>query len=101
MSDRTAAKFINISLLFIPMTGFTLRLVLMLNIEQKADYIFVAPPYCQTACCTPRTKLEEIAFYLFSPMCPPAIGLNVRLVCRDKLIYFTYIICHSPDFTFH
>jgi hypothetical protein len=46
-----AAKFIIKSSLFILLLGFILRLELKPNIEQKVEYIFVAPPYCQTACC--------------------------------------------------
>jgi hypothetical protein len=46
----TAAKFITKSSLFILLLGFIRRLELKPNSEQKAEYIFVAPPYCQTAC---------------------------------------------------
>lgn len=46
-----AAKFINKSLLFIQLLSVILRLELELSSEQKAENIFVAPPYCQTACC--------------------------------------------------
>jgi len=47
----TAAKFINKSSLFIQMLGVIRRLELKLINEQKVENIFVAPPYCQTACC--------------------------------------------------
>ncbi|HAK79514.1 MAG TPA: hypothetical protein DCM71_22045 [Runella sp.] len=47
----TAAKFINKSSLFILLLGFIRRLELKLNSEQKAESIFVDPPFCQTACC--------------------------------------------------
>ena len=47
----TAAKFINKSSLFILLLGVIRRLELKPNSEQKAENIFVAPPYCQTACC--------------------------------------------------
>jgi hypothetical protein len=46
----TATKFITKSSLFILLLGAIRRLELKLNSEQKAEYIFVAPPYCQTAC---------------------------------------------------
>jgi hypothetical protein len=46
----TAAKFINKSSLFILLLGFIRRLELKPNSEQKVENIFVAPPYCQTAC---------------------------------------------------
>jgi hypothetical protein len=46
----TAAKFINKSSLFILLFGFILRVELKLINEQKVEHIFVAPPYCQTAC---------------------------------------------------
>jgi hypothetical protein len=46
----TAAKFIIKSSLFILLLGFIRRLGLKLNSEQKAENMFVAPPYCQTAC---------------------------------------------------
>jgi hypothetical protein len=46
----TAAKFINKNSLFIQLLGVVRRLELKLNSEQKAENIFVAPPYCQTAC---------------------------------------------------
>jgi len=48
----TAAKFINKSPLFIQLPGVIRRLELKLISEQKAENIFVAPPYCQAACCT-------------------------------------------------
>jgi len=47
---ETVAKFINKSSLFILLPGFIRRLELKLNSEQKVENIFVAPPYCQTAC---------------------------------------------------
>jgi hypothetical protein len=46
----TAAKFINKSSLFILLLGVIRRLELQPNSEQKVQNIFVAPPYCQTAC---------------------------------------------------
>jgi len=48
---RTADKFIHKSSLFILLLGVIRRLELKPNSEQKAENIFVAPPYCQTACC--------------------------------------------------
>jgi hypothetical protein len=47
----TAAKFITKSLLFILLLGVIRRLELEHNSEQKGENMFVAPPYCQTACC--------------------------------------------------
>jgi len=44
----TAAKFINKSSLFILLLGVIRRLELKPISEQKAENIFVAPPYCQT-----------------------------------------------------
>jgi hypothetical protein len=49
----TAAKFITKSSLFIPLFGFIRRLELKPNSEQKVEHMFVAPPYCQTACYMP------------------------------------------------
>jgi len=46
----TAAKFINKCSLFIQLLGVIRRLELKPNSEQKVENIFVAPPYCQTAC---------------------------------------------------
>ena len=46
----TEAKFINKSSLFIQLHGVIRRLELKPNSEQKVEYIFVAQPYCQTAC---------------------------------------------------
>ena len=46
----TAAKFINKSSLFILLLGIIRRLELKPISEKKAEDIFVAPPYCQTAC---------------------------------------------------
>jgi len=46
----TEAKFINKSPLFILLPGVIRRLKLKPNSEQKVENIFVAPPYCQTAC---------------------------------------------------
>jgi hypothetical protein len=47
----TAAKFINKSSLFILLLGVIRLLELKPNSEQEVENIFVAPPYCQTACC--------------------------------------------------
>jgi hypothetical protein len=47
----TAAKFITKSSLFILLPGVIRWLELKPISEQKAEHIFVAPPYCQTACC--------------------------------------------------
>ncbi len=48
----TAVKFINKSSLFILLLG-VIRLLDPKPInEQKVENIFVAPPCCQTACCT-------------------------------------------------
>jgi len=46
----TAAKFINKGSLFILLPGVIRRLELKPISEQKAENIFVAPPYCQTEC---------------------------------------------------
>jgi hypothetical protein len=48
----TAHKFIIKSSLFILLPGVIRRLELQPNSEKKAENLFVAPPYCQTACCT-------------------------------------------------
>ncbi len=53
----TEAKFINKSLLFILLLGVIRRLELKPISEQKVENIFVAPPYCQTACCTFALRL--------------------------------------------
>jgi hypothetical protein len=50
VQPATEAKFINKSSLTISLLGVIRRLELKLNSEQKAENIFVAPPYCQTAC---------------------------------------------------
>jgi hypothetical protein len=47
----TAAKFITKSSLFSQLLGVIRRLELKPISEQKAEHIFVAPPYCQTECC--------------------------------------------------
>jgi hypothetical protein len=44
-----ATKFIIKSSLFIILLGVIRRVELEPNSEQKAENIFVAPPYCQTA----------------------------------------------------
>jgi hypothetical protein len=46
----TAAKFVNKRSLFILLPGVIRRLELKPNSEQKAENMFVDPPYCQTAC---------------------------------------------------
>jgi len=46
----TAAKFINKSSLFILLLGVIRRVEPKPISEQKVENIFVAPPYCQTAC---------------------------------------------------
>jgi hypothetical protein len=59
----TTAKFITKSSLFILRLGVIRRLNMKPNSEQKVENIFVAPPYCQTACCAfafcPPTKSER------------------------------------------
>ena len=45
----TEAKFINKSSLFIQLLNVICLLELKTNSDQKAENIFVAPPYCQTA----------------------------------------------------
>jgi hypothetical protein len=52
----TAAKFINKSSLFILLLGVIRRQELKLVSEQKAENIFIAPPYCQADCCTCRRQ---------------------------------------------
>jgi hypothetical protein len=47
----TEVKFINKSSLFILLLGFIPRLERKPISEQKVENIFVAPPYCQAACC--------------------------------------------------
>jgi hypothetical protein len=47
----TAAKYITKSSLFILLPGVIRQPELKLNSEQKAENIFVAPPYCQAECC--------------------------------------------------
>jgi hypothetical protein len=46
----TAPKFLNKSSLFILLLGVNRRLEMKSISEQKVEKIFVAPPYCQTAC---------------------------------------------------
>jgi len=46
----TAAKFINKSSFFVRLPGVIRRLELKLISKQNVENIFVAPPYCQTAC---------------------------------------------------
>src|SRR5882672_2473282 len=67
----TAAKFINKSSLFILLLGVIRRLELKPISEQKVEHIFVAPPYCQTACWQPYLfgeyfKVFHIMFKHFS-----------------------------------
>jgi hypothetical protein len=47
----TDAKFINKSSLFIQLLGVIRLLELKPISEKKVEDIFVALPYCQTACC--------------------------------------------------
>jgi len=49
----TGAKFIIKSSLFIQLPGGIRQPKLKPNNEPIAENIFVTPPYCQTACCTP------------------------------------------------
>jgi hypothetical protein len=46
----TDAKYITKSSLFILLPGVIRQPELKLSSEQKAEDIFVAPPYCQTEC---------------------------------------------------
>jgi hypothetical protein len=61
----TAAKFITKSSLFIILLGVIRRLKLKLNSEKKVDNIFVAPPYCQTACCMPYLFIHHLPHYTY------------------------------------
>jgi len=70
----TVIQFIIKSSLFILLLGFIRRLEMKLITEQKAENIFVAPPYCQTACSSntcrgpspPKTLLsDKVSFLLF------------------------------------
>ncbi|MCF1717068.1 hypothetical protein L0U88_20670, partial [Flavihumibacter sp. RY-1] len=54
----TADKFITNSSLFILLLGVIRWLELKPISEQKVEHIFVAPPYCQTACCTPLLSVN-------------------------------------------
>ena len=60
----TAAKFINKSSLSIQLLGVIRRLELKPISEQKIDKIFVAPPYCQTACCLLAFVMKKNPFLL-------------------------------------
>ena len=46
----TAAKFINKCSFFMVLLHDIRQLELKPNSEQKVEHIFVAPPFCQTAC---------------------------------------------------
>jgi hypothetical protein len=46
----TAAKFIIKSSLFVLLLGVIRLPKMKPSSEQKVEHIFVAPPYCQTAC---------------------------------------------------
>jgi hypothetical protein len=64
----TAAKFITKNSLFILLLGVIRRLEPKLNSEQKVENIFIAPPYCQTACYR-HTLLS---------------GLSSKALCRQR-----------------
>ena len=55
----TEAKYINNCSLFILLPGVIRQLGLKPNSEQKAEDMFVMPPYCQTAC------WQQYLFYFF------------------------------------
>jgi hypothetical protein len=57
----TAAKFMDKSSLFILLLGFIRRLELKPNSEQKAENLFVAPPYCQTDVVSLRATANMVA----------------------------------------
>jgi hypothetical protein len=59
----TAAKFITKSSLFILLLGVIRLPKPKLSNEQKAENIFVAPPYCQTACCVQFFVRESLHFF--------------------------------------
>ncbi|WP_218837002.1 hypothetical protein, partial [Hydrotalea sp. AMD] len=61
----TAVKFKNKSSLFILLIGVIHRLELKPNNEQNVENIFVAPPYCQTACCTQAVTNLVLSEYLY------------------------------------
>ena len=58
----TEAKFIIKSSLFVLLLGVIRRLGLTLISEQKVENIFVAPPYCQTACCLLAFCVHRICY---------------------------------------
>jgi len=57
----TDAKYITKSSLFILLPGVIRQPELKPNSEQKAEYIFVQPPYCQTECCL-HVLLFKVSF---------------------------------------
>jgi hypothetical protein len=61
----TDVKFINKSSLLILLLGVIRQLELRPTSEQKVENIFVAPPYCQTACCAFGFLSIQI-----NPFCP-------------------------------
>jgi len=76
----TAAKFIIKSSLFILLPGVIRQPELKLTSEQKAENMFVAPPYCQTECC---------AFVLsFDKM-----NVSRVIYCSIPLILAKIIVC--------
>jgi hypothetical protein len=46
----------------------------MLNSIKKVDYLFVAPPYCQTECCARLNDYSSIPIILVPKKVPPKIN---------------------------
>ena len=72
----TAAKFITKSSLFILLLGFIRRLELKPISEQKVENIFVAPPYCQTACYRLALSMSTVKSPIRIP-CPYNLFLSL------------------------
>ena len=97
----TAAKFINKSSLSILLPGFIRRLELKPINKQKVENIFVAPPYCQTACCTNtllvcQTVQPKVSCLPELKECCLCVE-QVRLLGRLASVRWVCVPDHVPD----
>ena len=91
----TAAKFIINSSLFILLLGIIRRLKLKPNSEQKAENIFVAPPYCQTACCAFVLLMMQYSLELTAMLLNQIESSHITHIARQSQIFAsTFYIIH-------
>ena len=87
----TEAKFIIKCSLFILLPGVFRLLGLKFNSEQIAEYIFVAPPYCQTACCMPPEQFILMSLVTAFPWARLNYSVLRSCMCSLKMSCFVIL----------